>query len=107
AAGIQAGTAYLLCPEATITPLHRAALQRADAGHTAMTNLFTGRPARGIVNRIIRELGPVNATAPAFPFAAGTMAALRKACESRGSDDLSPLWCGQNPLACREVPAAE
>jgi nitronate monooxygenase len=107
AAGIQAGTAYLLCPEATTTPLHRAALKRPTAVHTALTNVFTGRPARGIVNRVIRELGPINAGAPAFPLATSTMAVLRGKAESRGSDDFSPLWCGQNPLACREVPAGE
>ena len=107
AAGIQAGTAYLLCSESTITPLHRAALKRAGAAHTALTNVFTGRPARGIVNRVIRELGPINDAAPAFPLATGTMAVLRSKAESRGSDDFSPLWCGQNPLACREVTAGE
>ena len=107
AAGVQAGTAYLLCPESTITALHRAALKSAKAGHTALTNVFTGRPARGIVNRAVRELGPINAAAPAFPLATTTMAVLRSACESRGSDEFTPLWCGQNPLACQEVPAGE
>ncbi|MBA3478076.1 MAG: nitronate monooxygenase [Lautropia sp.] len=107
AAGVQAGTAYLLCPESTITPLHRAALQDAKARHTALTNLFTGRPARGIVNRVMREIGPLNAAAPEFPLATATMSVLRSRCESAGSADFSPLWCGQNPLACREVPAAQ
>ena len=107
AAGVQAGTAYLLCPESTITPLHRTALQDAKARHTALTNLFTGRPARGIVNRVMREIGPLNAAAPEFPLATATMSVLRSRCESAGSADFSPLWCGQNPLACREVPAAQ
>jgi nitronate monooxygenase len=107
AAGVQAGTAFLLCPEATISPLHRAALKSENASHTAITNVFTGRPARGIVNRVIREVGPINDTAPEFPLAANTMAVLRSRCESRGSDEFVPLWCGQNPLACREVPAGE
>jgi nitronate monooxygenase len=107
AAGIQAGTAYLLCPESTITALHRAALNGANAAHTALTNVFTGRPARSIVNRVIRELGPVNAAAPAFPLATSTMAVLRSKCEGQGRDDFSPLWCGQNASACRAVPAAE
>ena len=107
AAGVQAGTAYLLCPEATITALHRAALKSPNARHTALTNLFTGRPARSIVNRVIRELGPISPAAPAFPLATAAMAVLRSTCESRGSDDFSSLWCGQNSLACKEVPAGE
>ena len=67
AAGVQIGTAYLLCPEVTISPVHRAALKSEAARHTAVTNVFTGRPARSIVNRIIRELGPINTAVPAFP----------------------------------------
>ncbi len=107
AAGVQAGSAFLLCPESTITPLHRAALQRDGARHTALTNVFTGRPARGIVNRIIREIGPMSAAAPAFPLATSAIAPLRAHGERQGIDDFSPLWCGQNPLACRNVGAAE
>jgi nitronate monooxygenase len=63
AAAVQVGTAYLLCPEATTSAVHRAALS-SDARHTALTNLFSGRPARGIVNRIMRELGPISPSAP-------------------------------------------
>lgn len=107
AAGVQLGSAFLLCPESTITPLHRAALQRDEARHTALTNLFTGRPARGIVNRIMREIGPMSAAAPAFPLATSAIAPLRSHGERNDSSDFSPLWCGQNPLACRDVPAAE
>ena len=107
AAGVQAGSAFLLCPEATITPLHRAALQGDSARHTALTNVFTGRPARGIVNRIVRELGPMSSAAPAFPLATAGIGPLRSHGERSGVGDFSPLWCGQNPLACRNVPAAE
>ncbi len=107
AAGVQVGTAYLLCPEARTSAVHRAALKSDAARLTAITNLFTGRPARGIVNRIIRELGPVSATAPAFPLAASAIAPLRAAAEALGSGDFSPLWAGQNTSGCREVPAAE
>ena len=107
AAAVQVGTAYLLCPESTISPLHRAALKGPDAAHTALTNLFTGRPARGIKNRLMRELGPLNALAPAFPGAAAAIACLRAAAEARGSSDFSPLWAGQNVSGCREIPAAE
>ena len=106
AAGAQVGTAYLLCPEATTTALHRQALSSEAARVTAVTNVFTGRPARGIVNRAIRELGPISEAAPAFPLAAARMGALRAQAESRGSSDFSPLWAGQNTSGCREVPAA-
>jgi nitronate monooxygenase len=105
-AGVQIGTAYLLCPEATPSGLHRAALKSDAARHTALTNLFTGRPARGIVNRLIRELGPLSAAVPAFPLASTAIAPLRAAAESRGSGDFSPLWAGQNVSGCKELPAA-
>jgi nitronate monooxygenase len=105
AAGVQVGTAYLLCPEVTTSALHRAALKSEAARHTALTNLFTGRPARGIVNRIMRELGPISAAVPAFPLAGSAMTPLRAHAESRGSDDFSPLWSGQNNSGCKEISA--
>src|SRR3954469_12712621 len=107
AAGVQVGTAYLLCPEATTSAVHRAALKSEAARHTALTNLFSGRPARGIVNRIMRELGAMSAKVPAFPLAAAAMAPLRAKAESLGSGDFSPLWSGQNPSGCKEIPAAD
>ena len=107
AAGVQIGTAYLLCPEATTRAVHRTALKSDAACHTALTNLFTGRPARGIVNRIMKELGPISATAPAFPLATAAMAPLRAKAESIGSGDFSPLWSGQNASGCKEIPAAQ
>lgn len=107
AAGVQVGTAYLLCPEATTSTLHRAALQGDDARHTALTNVFTGRPARGIVNRLMRDLGPLAAVAPAFPLATAGIAPLRAKAESQGLTDFTPLWSGQNATGCRPVPAAE
>jgi len=107
AAGVQIGTAYLLCPETTTSAVHRAALKGESARHTALTNLFTGRPARGIVNRLMRELGPMSAAPPAFPLAAAAIAPLRTNAESRGSGDFSPLWSGQNTGGCSEAPAAQ
>jgi nitronate monooxygenase len=107
AAGVQVGTAYLLCPEATTTAIHRAALKSEAARHTALTNLFTGRPARGIVNRIMKELGPISAAAPEFPLATSAIGPLRAATEARGSGDFSPLWSGQNASGCKAVPAAD
>jgi nitronate monooxygenase len=107
AAGVQLGTAYLLCPEATITAVHRAALKSEAARHTTLTNIFTGRPARGIVNRAIRELGPINALAPAFPLATSAIAPLRAKVEAAGSGEFSPLWSGQNASGCKEIPAEQ
>jgi nitronate monooxygenase len=107
AAGVQVGTAYLLCSEASTSAVHRSALKSEAARHTALTNVFTGRPARSIVNRIIRELGPISNAAPAFPLATAAIAPLRAKAESKGSGDFSPLWSGQNASGCREIPAAE
>ncbi|HET9470556.1 MAG TPA: DUF561 domain-containing protein, partial [Usitatibacter sp.] len=107
ASAVQVGTAYLLTDEATTSAVHRAALKSEGARHTALTNLFTGRPARGIVNRLIRELGPIGPAAPAFPLAAGAIAPLRARAEAKGSGDFSPLWSGQNASGCREIPAAQ
>ncbi|HEX3395762.1 MAG TPA: nitronate monooxygenase [Steroidobacteraceae bacterium] len=106
AAGVQLGTAYLLCPEAQTSAVHRAALKSRHASHTALTNLFSGRPARGIMNRLMAELGSINAAAPAFPLAAGALAPLRKKAESAGAGDFSPLWAGQNVSGCQEISAA-
>lgn len=107
AAGVQIGTAYMLTPEATTSALHRAALKSDAVEHTALTNLFTGGPARGIVNRLMRELGSLSTAAPAFPLATGAIAPLRSKAESQGSGDFSPLWSGQNARGCKEIPAAE
>lgn len=106
AAGVQVGTAYLLCPEATTSAVHRAALQGDAAQCTAFTNLFSGRPARGIVNRLMRELGPMNPDVPAFPLAASAVAPLRAHAEREGRGDFSPLWAGQNTTGCKAIPAA-
>jgi len=107
ASGVQIGTAYLLCPESTISKVHRAALKSEAARETALTNLFTGRPARGIVNRIMKELGAMNAIAPAFPLATAAIAPLRAKAEAEGKGDFSPLWSGQNASGCKEIPAAQ
>lgn len=106
AAAVQVGTAYMLCPEAKTSAIHRAALKSDTARVTALTNLFTGRPARSIVNRLMRELGPINAAVPVFPLATAAIAPLRAKAENLGSGEFSPLWAGQNVSGCREVAAA-
>jgi nitronate monooxygenase len=107
AAAAQVGTAYLLCPESTTSAVHRAALRSEARRHTALTNLFSGRPARGIVNRAMREIGALNGAAPEFPLAAAAIAPLRAHAERDGRGDFSPLWSGQNASACTETPAAQ
>lgn len=107
AAGVQVGTSYLLCPEATTTALHRAALQSRRAEHTVLTNLITGRPARGMRNRLLDALGPLSDAPPAFPLATAALAPLKAAAEKLGRDDFSTLWSGQNASGCRAIAAAE
>lgn len=110
AAGVQVGTAFLCCPEARTSAVHRAALAGVLPGvetDTAVTAAFTGRPARALVNRWVRESATVQAQLPPFPLAAGALAGLRQAAEAAGRGDFSPLWAGQNTRACRTVPAAE
>ncbi|MET0509150.1 MAG: nitronate monooxygenase [Burkholderiaceae bacterium] len=124
AAAVQIGTSYLLCPEASTSPVHRAALAarrdavrgdaaRGDAAHrgtapaTVITNLFTGRPARAIDNRLIRELGAIRDDLPPFPLAANALAPLRARAEANASGDFSPLWSGEDGSGCEEIPAAD
>ena len=107
AAAAQIGTAYLFTPEALITDLHRAALARARDDGTALTNLFSGRPARGLINRVMREVGPMSDAAPAFPTAGGALAPLKAKAEPAGSSDFSSLWSGQAASLARETTAAD
>lgn len=102
---VQIGTAYLRTPQATTSALHRAALAQARDDQTRLTNLFTGRPARGLLNRLMREQGPLSAAAPAFPTATTAVTPLRAAAEKAGSGDFSPLWAGQAAALAREVDA--
>jgi nitronate monooxygenase len=103
AAAVQIGTGYLFCPEARIGAAHRQALATAADDGTAVTNVFTGRPARSIVNRLVRELGPMSAAAPEFPHAAKALAPLQKA--DPGSGDFVNLWSGQAARLARPLPA--
>ncbi|PLP95971.1 2-nitropropane dioxygenase [Pseudomonas sp. FFUP_PS_473] len=107
ASAVQMGTAYLFCPEAKISAAHRQALHTHAESDTALTNLFTGRPARGITTRIMRELGPMNPAAPAFPLAGGALMPLRAISEPQGNTDFSNLWSGQALRLGVELPAAQ
>ena len=106
ASAAQMGTAYLFCPEAKVSPVYRQALKKAEDA-TAVTNLFTGRPARGIVNRIMRDLGPMSGAVPQFPLAARALAALRFHDQAKGRADFTNLWAGQAAALGRALPAAD
>ena len=105
--GVQIGTAFLRCPEALTSQVHRAALAAASGDQTVLTNVITGRPARSITNRLIREVGPISDDAPPFPLAAVGSGPLRGAAESTGSAEFSPLWSGQAVALGREISAGE
>jgi len=103
AAGVQIGTAYLFTPESLITDLHRAALHDARDNQTALTNVISGGAARGLVNRVIREVGPMSDEAPAFPTAGNALAPLKAKAEAAGVIDFSTLWSGQAASLGREI----
>ncbi len=105
AAGVQMGTAYLLCPEAATPPLYRAALRRAQADLTVVTSVFTGRPARALLNRLTRDAGSLADAVPPFPTAMSALAPLRAEAEQRGCDDFSAFWSGQAAALAREMAA--
>ncbi|MDQ1426396.1 MAG: nitronate monooxygenase, partial [Acidimicrobiaceae bacterium] len=105
--GVQIGTGFLLCPEATISDVHRRALEERTETRTVLTNVFTGRPARSVVNRLITELGPMSDRAPQFPLAANGLAKLRATAEQRGSSDFTSLWSGQGAALARPLPAGQ
>ncbi len=107
AAGAQIGTAYLFTPESLISDLHRAALREARDDRTALTNVFSGKPARGLINRIMREVGPMSEAVPAFPTAGGALAPLKAAAEAAGASDFSSLWSGQAASLGREIGAGD
>ena len=105
AAGVQIGTAYLHCPEARVSKSHRDLLRSAGEHPTVVTNVMTGRPARGFVNRVMRELGPISAIAPEFPLAAAALAPL--AAETKDTGEFAPLWAGEAVSLGVELPAGE
>jgi nitronate monooxygenase len=107
AAGVLIGTAYLRCPESKVIAPARSALARALDDSTVITNVMTGRPARGVVNRVMREVGPISPDAPAFPHAATGLAPLKAAAEKLGKVDFTILWAGQAVRLGREMPAAD
>lgn len=107
AAAVQIGTAYMLTPEAKVSVAHRQTLRNAGDHHTLLTTLFTGRPARGFVNRLMRDLGAINPAAPTFPLAAGALLPLKAKAEAAGSGDFTNLWSGQAASLAKEMTSGE
>jgi len=96
ASGVQCGTAYLFTNEATISDAYHRALQSASSLGTSVTNVFSGRPTRTIMNRVMRETGPMADDAPAFPRGFSAMGPLQAKAEKNGSRDFSAHYCGQS-----------
>lgn len=107
AAGVQMGTAFLGCPEATVDPVHRRELHGTRAGETRLTRLFSGRPARAIVNRYMREATDAEAEVLDFPLQRGLSGPLAQACAERDSPDFIAMWAGQGAALIRDLPAAQ
>lgn len=107
ASGVQIGSAYLRCPESKVSVSARKVLAEAGDVSTVITNVMTGRPARGVANRVMREVGPISPDAPVFPHAATALGPLKAAAEKQGRVEFTNLWAGQAIGMGREVPAAE
>ncbi|WP_282609819.1 nitronate monooxygenase family protein [Pelagibius sp. Alg239-R121] len=95
ASGVQLGTAYLQTEEAQISSVYREALTSAQAHETSLTDVVSGRPTRCLMNRVIRELGPISNDAPEFPKGFTAMSPLRMKAEGEGRCDFSAHYCGQ------------
>jgi nitronate monooxygenase len=104
ASAVQLGTAYLHCPEAAISDVHR---QRMHEGGTVFTNLLTGGLARGVRGRLVDDLGPVRREAPPYPLASAALAPIRAAAEKQGEFGFGPMWAGQAGPLGEPLPAAE
>ncbi|RLL66731.1 nitronate monooxygenase [Streptomyces sp. Z26] len=107
AAGAQAaqlGTAYLVCPESGANVLHKQAMTNPLFTRTELTRAFSGRPARGLVNRFLHEHGPY--APPAYPYVHYLTAGLRKAAAKAGDPQGMALWAGQGHRLARDLPAA-
>ncbi|NGY05558.1 NAD(P)H-dependent flavin oxidoreductase [Solimonas terrae] len=106
AAGVQLGTAFVACPESAADAAYRRALLAADV-ETAITSVISGRPARGIVNRFMREAGATgHPPVPDYPIAYDAGKALHAAARARGNAQFAAQWAGQGAALARAMPAA-
>ena len=104
---LRAASFINVSPEQSIEVSDQMSSNPSAADATALTNLFSGRPARGLINRLMREQGPMNPAVPAFPQAAAALAGLRAKAEAAGDDGFMSLWAGQAVAMARSVSAAE
>src|SRR3984957_14078494 len=102
AGAVQNGNPNLRPRGSQTSPCQRPALASPRDDATRVANVFTGRPARGLVNRFVAEVGPMSEHAPQFPLAAGAAAPLRAAAEKLGRGDFSPLWAGEAAALARD-----
>lgn len=107
ASGVQLGTAFLTCPEAGIPAAYKAAIRAAQAEETALTRAFSGRPARGIVNDFLREVGEQDGAILPYPLQNALTRPLRNAAALRGDTRYLSLWAGQGASLGRELPAGD
>ncbi len=105
AQAVQLGTAFLACPESAITPAQRSAMAGAQASDTRLTRIFSGRPARGILNDSMRALAPHEADIPAYPIQNALMGPVRRAAAQAGDAEYIALWAGQGVGAARALAA--
>ena len=107
ASAVQLGTAFLTCPESAAHPLYRRALNEARDDQTRITHAFSGRPARGLENRYLREMAGHEAIYPDFPILNTLTGPLRKASAKGNNTDFMSLWSGQSAVMSRNLPASE
>ena len=107
ASAVQIGTAFLRCPEASVHPRHRAALAGATDNGTRLTRLFSGKPARGLVNRYMDTYRDAEHLVAPFPAQLSIYGPLVQNADDDEIADLLPLWSGQAASLTRELPAAE
>ncbi len=106
ASAVQMGTVFLACEESSVTAEHRQALlSDPSQQHTAITNIYTGRPARGIVNPIMTKLQYIHPQALDFPYAAPFMSRIASLAKQQGNVNFTPMWCGQNTSGCQNIGA--
>lgn len=107
AAGAQLGTAFLRCPESGAHPAYKAAIAEAGEGDTRVTRTFSGRPARGIVNRFMDEMAAHEDDLPPYPVQNALTGDIRAAAAKQNRPEFMSLWAGQGVAMARDLPAAE
>ena len=107
AQGVQMGTAFIPCPEGGAPEVHKRTLLAQQDDNSTITEKFTGKPARGIANRYIREANTRNHPQLPFPIQGGLTGKLRAASSKVDNPDFAAMWCGQAASLTRTMPAAQ